>query len=1078
MNFLGVAGPELPYPGLRPFGPDESALFFGRKDCVDEMIVRMRDHRFLAVIGTSGSGKSSLVRTGLVHELTTGAMADAEPDWKIADCRPGDTPFASLAGALLAPGPENTGADVDPAQMQALAERLRFAPGALTKWCAEGNLPPDTNLLVIIDQFEELFRYQDMSGQEASEAFVARLIEAAETREAPVYVVITMRSEFLGPCAMIPRLAEEINTGLYLVRRMTRDEMRAAIEGPADYCGFDIEPVLVTRLLNDLARFAPWEGDAAIDRLQLLARRADQLPLMQHVLNRLWRQAKPGPDGDITLRDEDYSRLGDLGTALSTHADEVLDSVAAHRRAAEVIFRALVEGRSIATAVRRPCKLSTLIALTGDHAATVAVIEAFRSRSCNFLTPPASVPLDGDPMIDISHESLIRQWKTLAEWTLKEAAAGKQYEDLLERAKEWQNAGSEDLLLRDDRLRAAQLWWQDDQPSAAWADRYGRDFALTAHFLRTSETFQSTREAAAAKALRSQQIRKYVWPSAAAAGTLGIAALVYALHIYYVNMQAQHNMALEYTQDQIIQKDLNAANADENMGDFHDEIIALQDAAAHGSADADNSLGYDYANGSDGVPQDPERAFVWISKAAHLGSPVAEKNLGKLYDDGAGVAENDPTALSWFEKAWADGGYPDAAYQAGLLLLNSDTIKPDPAQAMAWFQKVVAAHGVNLADAENQIGVLYAYGEGSIKKDYGQADTWLRKAAQDGSAEAAYHLAYRYLNGQGVAPDDGQAMTWFRKAIAGKADDTADAELQIGMLYNAGGGPIKQDYGQAVAWFRQAMQDGSSEAAYHLALRYLNGQGVKTDNAQAMTLFQKAVKGNAADIADAEYQIGQMFENGEGEPQDTGKALDWYRKAAAAGSGDAEYRIAHAYYLGDHEPEDYAQAIDWYQKAIKDAAVSAASAAYNTGFIYLEGGNDVTQDVTSARASFAQALKLAQDDLANNADEPTMVQVAWYQLLNDNPQAALKQLPAAAKLAPQDLAIDEYQAEALLMQGNTDAARTIYLDPNHVNVQDVGNNLSWKANVLDDFGMLQKLGYAIPRQSTGLINQITQAFKS
>jgi hypothetical protein len=64
------------------------------------------------------------------------------------------------------------------------------------------------------------------------------------------------------------------------------------------------------------------------------------------------------------------------------------------------------------------------------------------------------------------------------------------------------------------------------------------------------------------------------------------------------------------------------------------------------------------------------------------------------------------------------------------------------------------------------------------------------------------------------------------------------------------------------------------------------------------------------------------------------------------------------------------------------------------------------------------------------------------------------------------------------MQGNTDAARTIYLDPNHVNVQDVGNNLSWKANVLDDFGMLQKLGYAIPRQSTGLINQITQAFKS
>jgi TPR repeat protein len=1080
MNFMGLAGPELPYPGLRPFGPDESALFFGREACVEEMITRMRGNRFLAVIGTSGSGKSSLVRTGLVHELTTGGMADAEPDWKIADCRPGDTPFARLAEALLAPEPGGPAAVADTAAVQALAERLRYAPGALTKWCAEGNLPADTNLLVIIDQFEELFRYQDMSGQEETEAFVARLIEAAQAREAPVYVVITMRSEFLGPCALIPRLAEEINTGLYLVRRMTREEMHAAIVGPADYCGFDIEPVLVTRLLNDLARFAPWDGDAAIDRLQLLARRADQLPLMQHVLNRLWRQAKPAPDGEITLRDEDYSRLGDLGTALSTHADEVLESVAAHRRVAEVIFRALVDGRSIATAVRRPCKLGTLVALAGgERDAAVAVIEAFRSRSCNFLTPDAGVPLDGDPVIDISHESLIRQWKTLADWTLKEAAAGKQYEDLLERAREWQNTGSEDLLLRDDRLRAAELWWQDDRPSAAWAERYGRDFALADRFLQASMARQYAREAAAAQALRSQQIRKYVWPSAAAAGALVLAVLVYGLRIYYETMQTQHNMALEYTQDQIIQKDLNTANADENMSDFTGEIEALKDAAKHGSADAENTLGYDYDNGADGVPQDPKQAFYWISKAANLGNPLAEKNLGNFYYDGDGVRKDDEAALGWFEKAWNDGGYPDAAYQIGLLLTNGDTIKPDRAQAMVWFQKVVTAHGVDLADAENQIGVLYAYGQTPIKQDYGQADTWLRKSAQDGSAEAAYHLAYRYLNGQGVAPDDGQAMAWFQKAVAGKADDLADAETQIGVLYATGGGPIKRDYDQAVTWFRRGLQDGSSDAAYHLALRFLYHEGVPRDYGQAMSLFQKAVTGNAASIADAEYQIGQMYENGEGEPQDTGKALYWYNKAAAGGSGDAEYRMAHAYYAGDHEPEDYAQAINWYQRAIKDGADDAATAAYDIGFIYLDGGNDVPQDTEAARAGFAQALSLAQDDLKNDAgDEPTMVQVAWYDLLNDNPQAALQQLIAAAKLAPQDAAIAEYNAEALLIQGNADAARAIYLDPAKMAVQDVGNGVSWKDNVIDDFGMLQGLGYAIPPQSAALIKEITQEFKS
>ncbi len=103
MNFMGEPGPVLPYPGLRPFGPGESALFFGRGACVREMIGRMRAIRFLAVIGTSGSGKSSLVRTGLVHELNIGGMADAEPDWKVAECRPGTTPFARLAEALLTP---------------------------------------------------------------------------------------------------------------------------------------------------------------------------------------------------------------------------------------------------------------------------------------------------------------------------------------------------------------------------------------------------------------------------------------------------------------------------------------------------------------------------------------------------------------------------------------------------------------------------------------------------------------------------------------------------------------------------------------------------------------------------------------------------------------------------------------------------------------------------------------------------------------------------------------------------------------------------------------------------------------
>ena len=137
------------------------------------------------------------------------------------------------------------------------ASTLRRRPRSLLRWCEAGNLPERTNLLVLVDQFEELFRYADYAARDEAEAFVALLLESAAAQDLPIYVVLTMRSEFLGPCALFPDLADRINAGLYLTRRMTREETREAIEGSAAVCGFAIEPELVNRLLNDLASFAP-----------------------------------------------------------------------------------------------------------------------------------------------------------------------------------------------------------------------------------------------------------------------------------------------------------------------------------------------------------------------------------------------------------------------------------------------------------------------------------------------------------------------------------------------------------------------------------------------------------------------------------------------------------------------------------------------------------------------------------------------------------------------------------------------------------------------------------------------------
>jgi hypothetical protein len=265
---------RLPYPGLRAYERDESDLFFGREGCVDEMVDRLAATRFLAVLGASGSGKSSLVRTGLLDALEIGLHATAGPLWIVADCHPGGSAFRNLAEALLT-ATQNTSPGSD--AIDTLDTFLRRGPRAIIEWANDGNLPAKHNLLVLVDQFEELFRYGDYAGREEAEAFAALLLESIRT-PGRIHVVITMRSEYLGGCALIPGLAEQINSSLYLTRRMTREECREAIEGPAAVIGFSIEPALVSHILNDMAALAPWEQDRENSQLQRLSRQADQPP--------------------------------------------------------------------------------------------------------------------------------------------------------------------------------------------------------------------------------------------------------------------------------------------------------------------------------------------------------------------------------------------------------------------------------------------------------------------------------------------------------------------------------------------------------------------------------------------------------------------------------------------------------------------------------------------------------------------------------------------------------------------------------------------------------------------------------
>ncbi len=486
---------RAPYPGLRAFRREETDLFFGREDCTNAMVDRLAATRFLAVLGSSGTGKSSLVRTGLLDALELGLMAKAGSRWKIVDFRPGGSPLKNLARRLLETehGEETT--DITPQDVDMLRAFLARGPRAIIEWCA-GHLPKDGNLLLLVDQFEELFRYQDYAGREEAEAFVALLIESAREKDARIYVTITMRSEFLGACALIEGLSDAINAGMFLTPRMTREHCRDAIVGPAEVCDIDIEPALVNRLLNDLANFAPWDSNDANDQLDRLTRRADQLPLLQYTLNRMWQRAhERSPGTRVKLAVPDYEAIEGLSGALNAHANQIFANLGKQRaQVAEWMFRALTAGSTIADAVRRPTRLDDLIsACGGDEAGVRAVVDAFRAPGVNFLMPevdPHSPKLALDTYIDISHESLIRQWKKLSEWLEKEGRAAQQWRRLVDRF------GTGEMV-RGRELANLIAWRTETKPNAAWAKRYGGDYPAVIAFLDKSQRAQNNKRMAA-----------------------------------------------------------------------------------------------------------------------------------------------------------------------------------------------------------------------------------------------------------------------------------------------------------------------------------------------------------------------------------------------------------------------------------------------------------------------------------------------------------------------------------------------------------------------------------------------------
>jgi len=525
-----LVGTVNPFPGLRPFKIEESHLFFGREGQSDEVLLKLSKSRFVGVIGPSGSGKSSFIYCGVLPILYGGFLTDASPNWEVVVTRPGAGPIDNLAESLLKTVKDYNAADVEDKKIKRtiVSTLLRSSSLGLVEAIQQSRRKEDINYLILVDQFEELFRFKDSTDPNSvneSLAFINLLMEAVNYEDAPIYVAITMRSDFIGECAQFPELTRKINDSHYLIPQMTRDQKRRAVEGPVAVGNAKITPRLTQQLLNDL-------GD-----------NPDQLPILQHALMRTWSYWAKYRDYDGEPVDlKHYEAIGTMSEALSMHANEAYDELdEEQQRICEILFKAITEKRGENFGIRRPTRLNEIASIADvSEADVVAVIEKFREPGRSLLTPAYGIELGSKSMIDISHESLMRIWVRLKNWVDDESEAVQMYLRLAEAAGQYQvgKAG----LWRPPDLQLALNWQAKHKPTLVWGQRYHPAFERTMIFLEYSkkefDTEQRIKELEAKRKLQRARITAIVF------GTLAGIALIAFVYAFVQQAEAKRQADL------------------------------------------------------------------------------------------------------------------------------------------------------------------------------------------------------------------------------------------------------------------------------------------------------------------------------------------------------------------------------------------------------------------------------------------------------------------------------------------------------------------------------------------------------
>jgi WD40 repeat protein/energy-coupling factor transporter ATP-binding protein EcfA2 len=510
-----------PFPGLRSYEYEDHTLFFGRDAHIRTLRNKLLDGRFLALIGSSGSGKSSLIKAGLIPSLEN--SIEDKGQWTVVVFSPGPLPVESLITALRDRLKKQ---GIEPELPDDAALDLEMAEETVMKLASAF---VGSKLLLVIDQFEEIFRYDMAIGAEReirpeAAVFIRIMLKLIDPATEMAYTAITMRSDYLDHCTDFKGLTEAINQGYYLLPKMTSQEVREIIVKPIEAAGAGIEPALVDDLLQEIAN-SP-----------------DSLPILQHALLRTWDKWKSTKSEQEPISRTEYEAIGTLKNSITNHAEEIFGQQFDERRkhAAEKLFKTLIVLGPNDTPTFRPTSFGEIRKVTNIPEYILSdVIEAFRKRGVSFLSPLPGVYLNDEVIVDVTVERILNLWSRLGRWVEEEVDSAKLYKQLSATSLLYQD-GKAGLWVNPE-LQLGLKWQKDNHPTAEWAKRYDPYFDRAINYLEYSKSQYDfeirSQEDKQRKALRRNRFLAVMGVALAAVATIAVLYLTY--------LQAETEQALK-----------------------------------------------------------------------------------------------------------------------------------------------------------------------------------------------------------------------------------------------------------------------------------------------------------------------------------------------------------------------------------------------------------------------------------------------------------------------------------------------------------------------------------------------------